>query len=312
MTARLVRTILSLGPLLLAGVLSLHAAPGGRPPQHVQQQGSSQSLNFVGSEMCATCHADVAKSFASNPHHRLALLHGGQGATCESCHGPGKAHTENPADRTLIRSFTKASSKEIDNTCLSCHAGAHPDFERSQHAKAGVSCTSCHSIHHFQSEVSLLKASEPMLCYSCHTDVKAAFAQPFHHKVDESLVKCSDCHDPHGTFNDNQLKTTEAQNAVCTKCHVETAGPFVFEHPVLKTEGCSSCHSPHGSPNPRLLNVANVNHLCLQCHSSINTTAFPSAVSPTGPVHNQATQYVACTSCHTQIHGSNSSPIFFK
>lgn len=311
MRDRLVWALLSLGPLLCAGAVPLHAAQAGSLRQQVQQ-GSSQSSDYVGSEVCATCHADVSKSFSSNPHHRLALMHGGQGATCESCHGPGKAHMENPADPTLIRIFTKASAKQVDNTCLGCHAGAHPDFERSQHAKAEVSCISCHSIHNFQNEESLLKASEPMLCYSCHSDVKAAFAQPFHHKVDEGLLKCSDCHDPHGTFGDNQLRSTPAQNAICMKCHMETAGPFVFEHPVLKTEGCASCHSPHGSPNPRLLNVANVNNLCLQCHSAINTSAFPSAVSPTGPAHNQAAQYVACTSCHTQIHGSNSSDIFFK
>ncbi len=87
-------------------------------------------------------------------------------------------------------------------------------------------------------------------------------------------MKCSDCHDPHGTFQDKQLKSTPDQNAVCTKCHTETAGPFVYEHPVIKTEGCTTCHSPHGSPNARLLNVGNVNTLCLQCHSETNMGAF--------------------------------------
>jgi hypothetical protein len=28
--------------------------------------------------------------------------------------------------------------------------------------------------------------------------------------------------------------------------------------------------------------------------------------------HNQANQYQACTVCHSQIHGSNSDPVFFK
>jgi DmsE family decaheme c-type cytochrome len=268
--------------------------------------------NYVGSDTCMTCHTDVAKSFATNPHSRLALMHGGKGVTCESCHGPGKAHVDGGGDVTKIFRFSQASAKQIDATCLGCHAGAHPDFERSDHGKAGVSCTSCHSVHSFETEASLLKVSQPKLCYTCHTDVKPAFAQPFHHRVDEGLMTCSDCHDPHGTFEEKQLKSTADQNLVCTKCHTETAGPFVYEHPVLKTEGCTSCHSPHGSPNPRLLNISNVNTLCLQCHSETNMSAFPHAVSPTGPVHNQAAQYVACTNCHTQIHGSNASPQFFK
>lgn len=285
----------------------------GTTPQNLSSApAAAPSSGYVGSDTCMTCHADVAKSFATNPHSKLALMHGGKGATCESCHGPGKAHVDGGGDVTKIFRFDKASAKQIDETCLGCHAGAHPNFERSPHGEAGLSCTSCHSIHKFETEASLLKASQPMLCYTCHTDVRPAFAQPFHHKVDEGLMTCSDCHDPHGTFGSNQLRSTADQNAVCTKCHTETAGPFVYEHPVIKTEGCTSCHSPHGSQNARLLNVSNVNTLCLQCHSETNMSAFPHAVSPTGPVHSQAAQYVACTNCHTQIHGSNASPQFFK
>lgn len=153
-----------------------------------------------------------------------------------------------------------------------------------------------------------MKVEEPKLCYSCHTDVKAAFAQPFHHKVNEGLLVCSDCHNPHGTFQDKLLKTNADQNAICTKCHAETLGPFVYEHPPLKVEGCTSCHLPHGSPNPRLLSRSNVNSLCLQCHSaSMNFTA-----PGTPSFHNQANQYQACTNCHVQIHGSNASSVFFK
>ncbi len=273
---------------------------------------AANPADFVGSETCETCHAEVAKKFDTNPHSRLALMHGGKGATCESCHGPGREHVEGGGDVTKILRFSKASAKQIDETCLGCHEGAHPNFERSAHGEAGLSCTSCHSVHNFATEASLLKVEQPKLCYTCHTDIKPAFSQPFHHKVDEGLMKCSDCHNPHGTFEGKLVKSTADQNAVCTKCHTETGGPFVFEHPVIKTEGCTTCHSPHGSPNARLLNVSNINTLCLQCHSETNMGAFPHAVSPTGPAHSQAAQYVACTNCHTQIHGSNASAQFFK
>jgi DmsE family decaheme c-type cytochrome len=273
----------------------------------------AKTSDYVGSETCAACHAEVSKKFASNPHAALALMHNGKGATCESCHGPGKAHVDGGGDVTKIFRFAKATVKQVDETCLGCHSGAHPNFERSPHAMAKVSCTGCHSVHAHEDGDSLLKISQPGLCYSCHTSVKAAFAQPFHHQVDEGLMKCSDCHDPHGTFQRKQLRTTADNNAICTKCHTETAGPFVYEHPVVKTQGCTTCHSPHGSPNPRLMNVANVNTLCLQCHSSINLTAFPNAVSEQGgPVHNQAAQYTPCTNCHSQIHGSNAAYNFFK
>jgi predicted CXXCH cytochrome family protein len=83
----------------------------------------------------------------------------------------------------------------------------------------------------------------------------------------------------------------------------------VYEHAVVKTEGCVACHSPHGSPNPRLLNRANVNTICLGCHSPSQNF---STGEPIGPAHNQALQYQSCTICHTDVHGSNVSPVLFK
>jgi DmsE family decaheme c-type cytochrome len=268
--------------------------------------------HYVGSDACEACHAEVSKHFGRNPHSPIALMHAGTGATCESCHGPGKAHIEGGGDVTTILQFSKAPAKQINTTCVGCHEGAHPNFERSEHGKAGVSCTNCHSVHAFKEETTLLKVTQPKVCYTCHTDIRPLFAQPFHHKVDEGLMTCSDCHNPHGTFQAKQLKSTADQNVICTKCHAEAMGPFVYEHPVVKTEGCTICHSPHGSPNARMLNVANINTLCLQCHSGLNMTAFPHAVSPSGPTHNQATQYVACTNCHVQIHGSNVDGAYFR
>ncbi|HEX3436477.1 MAG TPA: DmsE family decaheme c-type cytochrome [Pseudacidobacterium sp.] len=270
--------------------------------------GTPNPSDFIGSDTCETCHADIHKKFGENPHSRLALMHGGKGVTCESCHAPGKAHVESGGDVTKIFRFSKATPKAVDDKCLGCHAGAHPNFTRSAHGEADVSCVGCHSIHAFQSEAGLLKVAQPKLCYSCHTDIKPAFAQPFRHRVDEGLINCSDCHDPHGTYKDKGLHSSVAGDAVCVKCHTEKAGPFVYEHPPIKTEGCTSCHFPHGSPNPRLLTRSNVNSLCLQCHSaSFNFTA-PGVPS----FHNQANQYQACTVCHTQVHGSNADSVFFK
>ncbi len=70
------------------------AASEKKPQQATltQRPAASNPADFVGSDTCETCHAEVAKKFSTNPHSRLALMHDGKGATCESCHGPGKAH----------------------------------------------------------------------------------------------------------------------------------------------------------------------------------------------------------------------------
>jgi DmsE family decaheme c-type cytochrome len=299
-----------LGAGLATAIAQTSPAPTAKPA--APQDKAAASSEFVGADTCATCHAEAASKFADNPHHKLAEAHGKTGVTCESCHGAGRAHAESGGDKSKIFNPANGSAKEVDAKCLGCHEGKHANFERSAHGEANISCVGCHSIHagseEPQAREHLLKVAQPSLCYQCHTDIKPQFGMPFHHKVDEGLMTCSDCHDPHGTFEKKNLKSSTQQDAVCTKCHTETAGPWVYEHNVVKTEGCTACHFPHGGPNPRLLNRGNVNTICLQCHSP--STNFTTAGIPT--FHNQNAQYQACTICHTSIHGSNTSSIFFN
>ena len=295
--------------MFLLGACMVCATALAAPPPGAKSSGASahaaEKAEFVGADTCASCHEEVAKGFATNPHTKMALMHGSTGVTCENCHGAGSEHVAGGGDVTKIFNPSKHSSKEVDDKCLSCHAGAHPNFDRSPHAKANVSCISCHSIHKSEDKDQLLKASQPTLCFQCHTDTKSAFNMPFHHKVNEGLIKCSDCHDVHGTFQANNLKSTADQNLVCTKCHTEVRGPFVYEHVPVKAEGCMSCHTPHGSQNARLLNMPSINTLCNQCHSQVaqDTVHGMSAGS---------TEILPCTSCHTYIHGSNMNAAFLR
>ena len=292
--------------LLGAGLLCVPmlAAPAFGAKPATAQTKDTAAADYVGTETCATCHEEVVKGFANNPHTKLALEHGKSGVTCENCHGAGKGHVEGGGDITKIFDPAKATPKEVNATCLGCHAGTHPNFDRSPHAKAGVSCISCHDVHKSATPEFLLKASEPTLCYQCHTDVKPAFGMPFHHPVNEGVVKCSDCHDVHGTFGNNNLRSTADQNMICTKCHTDVRGPFVYEHAAVKAEGCLACHTPPGT-NPRLLNMPSINTLCNQCHSPVAA----------GTVHGMnagSAEILPCISCHTFIHGSNLNQAFLK
>jgi DmsE family decaheme c-type cytochrome len=294
--------MLLLGAGMLCVPMLAAPAPGEKPATAAVKD--TAPGDFVGSETCATCHEEVVKKFADNPHSKLALEHGKSGATCESCHGAGRAHVEGGGDKSKIFDPAKASMKEVDKTCLGCHAAAHPDFERSPHAKADVGCTSCHSVHASKEET-LLKAPQPTLCFQCHSDTKPAFDMPFHHKVNEGLIKCADCHDVHGSFGNNNLRSTVDQNAICTKCHTETRGPYVYEHAAVKAEGCLGCHTPHGSQNARLLNMPSINTLCNQCHSRVaNATVHGMGAG--------SDELAPCTSCHTYIHGSNMNAAFLR
>jgi len=178
----------------------------------------------------------------------------------------------------------------------------------SEHSKNDVSCTSCHSPHHAETKEFLLIKAQPALCYGCHSQQQAQFNMPFHHRVNEGLIQCSDCHNVHGTVGPKQVRTSSTQDAVCFTCHRDKQGPFVYEHAPVKVDGCQSCHMPHGGPNPHMLKLSNVNLLCLQCHTTSTFSSAPGAPS----FHNQSTFFQACTLCHVEIHGSNFDATFFK
>jgi DmsE family decaheme c-type cytochrome len=151
---------------------------------------------------------------------------------------------------------------------------------------------------------SLLKQSEPALCFTCHGTVQAEFALPIHHRVPENLMKCTDCHNAHGTMNLASLNKPNYET--CVKCHVEKRGPYVYEHPAAKVEGCVSCHNPHGSTNRMLLVRREGRQLCLQCHNGFHGQA----AVPHSRLGFQTSG--ECTRCHVAVHGSNSDPTLLR
>jgi DmsE family decaheme c-type cytochrome len=289
---------------------SEQGSTGDPAPQTTAAQPSSSEGQYADNDACEFCHHDIwEKHFIGTPHS--ALLKGEQHG-CQACHGPGKAHMEDVSDPTKIIRFKNLSPAQTSAICTTCHQSSleTQNFSRSEHLAKGVSCISCHSAHMSSDVNFLLIKSQTQLCYGCHAAQKAEFARPYRHRVDSGLMQCSDCHNPHGSSTGHQVRAAAGQFAVCTKCHTDTMGPFVFEHAPVKTnEGCLSCHTPHGSTNPRFLRVNNVNFLCRQCHSPNMNGA---AGRPLGPPHNNATKFQACTTCHSQIHGSNFDPGFFR
>ncbi len=326
--------------LLFSGVLlvTIMWLASGGSSQSISAQplisARQSSDEYVGSDACKDCHEDQFKAFSHTSHAQLAKISSWKGKVtgCEACHGPGKAHLEEGDPKKII-SFKNKSSKEISETCLTCHAGReeHNNFRRGEHWRNDIGCTDCHSSHsniadrNIQGSITfvgksnaekpdfstlhLLKLGEPQLCISCHSEVKPDFNKPFHHKVLEGMMKCSDCHNPHGGFELKQTRLATGADAGCIKCHADKQGPFTYEHAPLKTDGCVACHTPHGSSNPRLLKFSAVNQLCLTCHSVDHGVG---ADEPAGPTHNQNAQYASCTNCHIKIHGSRSSAVFFR
>lgn len=295
--------------MLLAAIASssiLMAAPAEANGQQLpdSQVSTTTTDGLQGGLACARCHQRVSGDFSRNPHATHAGI-------CASCHGPGDAHIQSGGDKAKMIHLAQADAKQVDDTCLKCHAGTHLIYERSAHGRGNVSCIGCHSIHAARESEHLLRVAQPDLCFQCHQEEKAQFSAPLRHKVVEGVVLCTDCHEPHGSYGERAQRSQaqKDEGVVCTKCHTAQAGPFQYEHGIIRTEGCSACHSPHGGPNPKMLNRTRINTICLLCH-------FPPQISSTGEslvkAHSPADKGQVCTECHTDIHGSNVSALFLK
>lgn len=303
----------------LFAVAILSSSAFARPPQEASKGDQATPAQATAgsqtpSQRCQKCHAPEYSSWEQSAHFRTTLdkhlepSHQG----CQSCHGSVTEHLADPTDISKLVSFKGKPAQETSAKCLECHSytAEHSNFSRSVHLQNNVGCVDCHSPHHAKESEQLMREKAPQLCYGCHLEAKQQFTRTFHHRVNEGLVNCVDCHNPHGSNTVHQLRTTSAEDQVCFKCHTDKQGPFVYEHAAVKIEGCVACHTPHGSSNPKLLKRSQVNLLCLECHSL--TTDIGGGAPATPTFHNQAQKYQACTLCHTQIHGSNFDPFFFK
>ena len=287
------------------------------------------AADYVGSDVCKTCHSDVWTSFYKNPHYK-SLASGKeapQNTGCESCHGPGKAHVEARGGKATIIAFSQLGPAKTLDACLRCHGQtlARANIRRSVHTQEDVVCSNCHSIHKPKSPKFLLAKTQTELCYSCHTDVRAQFAMPFKHRVNEGDVQCTDCHNPHGGFDPTwkmasrprMIEQRQANEQPCLNCHTDKRGPFLFEHGSMVVEGCDACHVPHGSTNPRMLKRPVLFTLCLECHNGQGTFGgfgqFQHGIQIPLAEHNLADpRFQNCTTCHVKIHGSNTSQLFFR
>jgi DmsE family decaheme c-type cytochrome len=284
-----------------------------------------QAAEFVGSDVCKTCHPDVWSTFFRNPHYKSIASgkEAPENTGCEGCHGPGKAHVEARGGKATILAFSELKPEQVLDACLRCHSQtlSRANIRRSSHTQEDVVCSNCHSIHKPQTPKFLLAKRQTDLCYTCHASVRSQFSMPFKHRVNEGVVQCTDCHNPHGgvaptwrmAARPRMMDLAQANEEPCLKCHTDKRGPFVFEHAPARIEGCETCHSPHGSMNARLLRRPTVFTVCLECHNGYGEGIRANGVIHLTSTHNMADpRFQNCTTCHPRIHGSNTDHYFMR
>lgn len=289
------------------------SARAGAPPPSLTSTAAPQpaqrpaTASYVGEGTCLGCHDEQKRGYYGSPHQRAAdprTPAAGQG--CESCHGPGSNHVEDPSANP-VRRFSQLPPDAANAACTTCHnRGDHALWDGSQHESRNLACTSCHGVHEYQSAVGQLKKkTELELCASCHRDKIAKLDRSGHMPLREGKMQCSTCHNPHGATNVRLLKKGDSLAEMCTSCHADKRGPYLWEHAPTR-DGCAACHDPHGSSNERML-VAKPPILCQRCHIA---TRHPSTIYDAGLIGSGSSPSVriyarSCVTCHSAIHGSN-------
>lgn len=336
---------LGLGALLLVAALTvptIDAAPGPKPAPGPRAQAERMAApqaapapepaqSDLSPEVCSACHEERVEAFAGNPHAVLDQP-GWSGSTdagagsCVSCHRGAADHVEQGGGEGTIFAFSEGEPPLTQTAvCQECHGDVHPRFLATGHAAAGMTCTTCHTIH--EGDVARLDAPPALLrstatagdwhggpfdriggssatCAECHGGVVNEFRLNEHHRLEEGVMSCSSCHDPHEP--QSRLALGGFDLAGCTDCHADKSGPFVFEHGASRVEGCVACHTPHGSVNRHMLTFQNQGELCYSCHTLVPGFHIGNPSDPRFGLDAN------CTNCHSSIHGSNFDPAFLK
>lgn len=247
---RAVRARLSV-PALLA-LIAMLAAPAVARAQQLPT-----------AQVCIDCHLKQTDPRLSAPAKNFKNdIHAQKGFTCLDCHGSVTPHGTDPRNITPgIGFLAKPARRDIPALCGRCH-----------------------------SDAAFMKRYNPML----RTDEVSEYSSSVHGKRlfemgDTAVATCTDCHVAHNILPPSDQASSVYPTHVastCGRCHSDSTRMAPYHIPTnqvklwtasvhgqdMLTKGdlsaptCNNCHGNHGATPP---GVADVPHVCGQCHSTV-------------------------------------------
>jgi predicted CXXCH cytochrome family protein len=191
---------------------------------------------------CSSCHtvSQLGNAVGQAAGYSVAPDSAYHDVQCESCHGPGFTHVDNPdleANHPLARIHVDTG---VVSSCSGCHTGVHTPFveewKESAHgsgpgfasASTNASCQPCHEG----------RAAMTIKFGETGNYVEKTSATP-------ERIGCVTCHNPHGSPYESQLRAplaTPTRDQLCVTCHSRTGVP-----PWSTATGTGSSRGAHGA-----------------------------------------------------------------
>ncbi|MAG93036.1 MAG: cytochrome C [Planctomycetaceae bacterium] len=170
---------------------------------------------------------------------------------CESCHGPGKAHVEEPLVTNIVNPSRLSRDRSIE-VCLSCHQAGKPagtEFAWPVGYQPGMELAEFWT--GFEPEAGEQTAEFWHNGTAHKNRVQGnTFLQS---TMYESGMQCSDCHDSHGSRHASMTVKSAETNALCLTCHApgkisgleyKTISEHTHHAPESAGSRCIECHMP--------------------------------------------------------------------
>lgn len=232
---------------------------------------------MVWNQMCASCHNTRVRKNYDPPTDSYRTSMAELTVSCESCHGPMKAHDDwqrqhrgsTAKDPTLVE-WTRDQHME---NCAGCHA-------RRGEITGDFAPGDSFWDHYL---LTVTDGSDTYHPDGQIRDENYEFASFFSSRMQHAGVRCMDCHDMHS------MKTILPGNQLCMRCHTPGGFPNApvilpelhsFHQAASAGNQCINCHMPqttymqrhprhdHGFtiPDPLLTKTFGVPNACNKCH----------------------------------------------
>lgn len=215
----------------------------------------------IGSEACAPCHGGKAEDPVYRQWHETK--HASVNVGCESCHGPGSVHKEDPSKGNILKQPVVNSPV----VCGQCHGPIVDNWNFSKHAKLILSpveeaiqdpdrygrtsrCIACHS---GLTRSSIVDAGIDMATLTNEQIQKVAEDTL---NVVPYTASCSTCHNPHAKTGNLNGEGEEKQ----------------LRHKTFNTD------TSQIGPGTQPAQFTTFDHLCAQCHNGRGTNPADGAL----------------------------------